>query len=84
MTRNDKVVMAANGFAADAKTLVKRVQQRLEVCSRLPLRNSNQVALPSQSRQGCQHWCYRQVEPANALWQTLLPILCICYIGRSG
>jgi 20S proteasome alpha/beta subunit len=31
--RTDKAVLAVNGFAADGNQFVKRVKQRLEVCS---------------------------------------------------
>lgn len=34
--RNEKATIAANGFAADCKQLVKRVKWRLEVCSNYP------------------------------------------------
>lgn len=31
--RTDKAVLAVNGFAADGNMFVKKVRQRLEVCS---------------------------------------------------
>jgi len=39
--RTDKAVLATNGFAADGNNFVKRVRQRLEVCSKVPKKESS-------------------------------------------